>query len=56
MGLMIRFGGHTDDIARREQWLRPSQVHWAWALDVSDRGGKSLWWGALHRCGHRELR
>ena len=47
-GIVLRFGGHTDNISVRDEWKRPPQVHWSWPLDSDEVVAASPFGGALY--------
>ena len=47
-GVILRMGGHVDNIARRDRWLRPPEVHWSYALDTLQVRAASPFGGALY--------
>ena len=47
-GILLRFGGHTDNISVRDEWKRPPKVHWSWPLDSNEVLAASPYGGALY--------
>ena len=47
-GIVVRFGGHTDNIAVRPAWKRPPEVHWQYPLNANEVEAASPFGGALY--------
>ena len=47
-GIVVRLGGHTDNIAVRPAWKRPPQVHWQYPLNANEVEAASPFGGAIY--------
>jgi len=55
---LLRIGGHVDNISPRDEWKRPPEVHWSWALDAERVMAASPFGGALYidvGTNHRDM-